>query len=77
MLLRCLIDGLVLPANWSEGDGPLLATDGNETFALEALEAQFYEVIAATESEWLRVERWSYRLLRKASDFEWQPDDTR
>ena len=41
-------------------------------FALEALEAVYYEVVEATAEEWLRVERARYRLLRRAADFRWE-----
>ena len=36
---------------------------------MEALEARYYEVVAATEEELLRLESSHYRLLRRASDF--------
>lgn len=70
MTLRCILDGLLLPAR--VGGQPLLeASDGDETFALEALEAIYYEVVTATEEEWLQLERAHYRLLRRAADFHW------
>jgi hypothetical protein len=68
--LRCLLDGLLLPARIACGGG-VVAYDGDEPFALEALEARFYEVVAATREEWLAVERAHYRLLRRAADFQW------
>jgi hypothetical protein len=69
--LRCLIDGLLLPARFARPGGSLIAYDGDEPFALEALEAVYYEVVAATREEWLAVERAHYRLLRRAGDFRW------
>ncbi len=69
--LRCLLDGLLLPAELVL-DG-LVAWDGDECFALEALEALFYEVVTATAEEWAALERARYRLLRRADDFHWLP----
>jgi hypothetical protein len=69
--LRCLIDGLLLPARIARGYDSLIAYDGEEAFALEALEALYYEVVAATREEWLALERAHYRLLRRAPDFRW------
>lgn len=74
MTLRCLLDGLLLPAHLREGFPALIAYDGEESFALEALEARYYEVVSATREEWLRLEQAQYRLLRRAEDFEWQPE---
>lgn len=71
MTLRCLLDGLLLPARVACVEGMVVAYDGDEPFALEALEAVYYEVVAATRDEWLAVERAHYRLLRRASDFRW------
>jgi len=36
------------------------------------LEARYYEVVRATQDEWLTVERLHYRLLRRAADFAWE-----
>jgi len=69
MMLRCLLDGLLLPAHFGPGEPPLLAHDGDEVFGLEAMEALFYEVVAATPEELLELERHHYRLLRRAADF--------
>jgi hypothetical protein len=65
--LRCVIDGLLLPAEVCCG-GPVIADDGGETFDLEAVEAIYYEVVAATPEELSEV-RPRYRLLKIASDF--------
>jgi hypothetical protein len=70
--LRCLLDGLLLPACFHGGGGALVAYDGDESFALEAVEALYYEVVEATREEWLRVEGAPYRLLRRAADFRWE-----
>ena len=51
MTLRCLLDGLLLPAHFRQGAPPLLAYDGEEAFGLEAVEALFYEVVTATDAE--------------------------
>ena len=72
MKLRCLLDGLLLPACFPEGQPALVAYEGDESFALEALEARYYEVVEATLDEWLGIERASYRLLRRAADFRWE-----
>jgi hypothetical protein len=68
--LRCVIDGLLLPATLWAGRPPLLAWDGDESFGLEAVEALYYEVVSATRSELLGLERARYRLLRLANDFQ-------
>jgi hypothetical protein len=46
-----------------------VAYDGEEGFAVEALEASFYEVVSATPGEMLGLERARYRFLRRADDF--------
>jgi len=71
MKLRCLLDGLLLPAELGVGELGLVAWDGDESFALEALEALYYEVVSATKAEWVGLERARYRLLRRADDFCW------
>jgi hypothetical protein len=71
MTLRCVLDGLLLPARIGIGQPPLTAWDGDESFPVERLEAQYYEVVAATEEEWLRLQRCQYRLLRRSADFRW------
>ncbi|MFO0810695.1 MAG: hypothetical protein U0746_18865 [Gemmataceae bacterium] len=67
MTLRCVIDGLLLPADVYR-DGPVVAHDGDEAFGLEAVEAIYYEVVAATADELLEVTP-RYRMLRIAPDF--------
>jgi hypothetical protein len=67
--LRCLIDGLLLPAALGPGQRALVAYDGDEAFALEKLEAVYYELVEATPAELLGLERARYRLLRRADDF--------
>ena len=69
MTLRCVLDGLLLPARVRAAHPPLVAWDGDESFGVEALEARYYEVVAATEDEMLRLESSHYRLLRRAPDF--------
>jgi hypothetical protein len=71
--LRCLLDGLLLPATLSHGQPPLLAYDGDEAFGLEAVEALYYELVAATAEEVLGLEQARYRLLRRAEDFRQEP----
>jgi hypothetical protein len=73
MLLRCVIDGLLLPALLEDGNPPLWAFDGDEGFQLEAVEAVFYEIVRASPDELLALERAPYRLLRRANDFHWTP----
>jgi hypothetical protein len=68
--LRCLLDGLILPASLQPAWPALVAHDGDESFGLEALEAMYYEVVTATLDEWLALEQ-PYRLLRRAADFRW------
>lgn len=71
MTLRCLVDGLLLPAELCPVKSGLVAHDGDESFAMEALEALFYEVVSATPDELLGLQRLGYRLLRQACDFRW------
>ncbi len=68
MILRCLVDGLLLPAELVPGKPSLLARDGEECFLLEAVEALFYEVTAASCDEIIQLQREGYRLLRLAED---------
>jgi hypothetical protein len=67
--LRCVLDGLLLYATLSNEPPMLLAFDGDEAFALEAIEGLYYEIVAATREELLAVERACFRLLRRAPDF--------
>jgi hypothetical protein len=67
--LRCTLDGLLLHAEIPPGERTLVAYDGDEPFAMEAVEALYYELVSATRDEILRLERARYRLLRKAHDF--------
>ena len=69
MTIRCLLDGLLLPACLRREEPSLVAYDGEEGFAVEALEASFYEVVSATPGEMLGLERARYRFLRRADDF--------
>lgn len=57
LTLRCLLDGLLLPAYLDQGQPPLIAIDGDEAFALEAVEAMYYELVEATAEEVLDLER--------------------
>ena len=68
MLLRCKLDGLLLPAHHDPDTGYLVAYDGDEGFPLEALEAVYYELAAASWEEALALGP-RYRLLRPADDF--------
>ena len=69
MILRCVLDGLLLPAEFSPEAPALVAYDGDEGFRLEAVEALFYELVSATYDELLLLQRTGYRLLRVADDF--------
>jgi hypothetical protein len=68
VILRCLLDGLVLPATLDPATGTITAYDGDDGFDLEAVEAIHYELLAADPDEALLLEG-RYRLLRKAHDF--------
>ena len=70
MLLRCVLDGLLLCATVGVDPPILLAFDGDEPFALEAIEALYYEIVSATQEELLALERACFRLLRRAADFQ-------
>jgi hypothetical protein len=69
LLLRCTIDGLLLDAHICPHTGSLIAIDGEEAFAMEAVEAVYYELVSASRDEMLGLERARYRLLRQAVDF--------
>jgi hypothetical protein len=66
--LRCVLDDLLLSAELRAALPRLVVYDGDESFALEAVEALYYELVAATEEELYQVQR-CYRLLRRAADF--------
>ena len=71
MTLRCILDGLLLPARLRRGvQPPLQAWDGAEAFGVEALEALYYELVSATREELLGLQMAHYRLLRCAEDFQ-------
>ncbi len=69
MILRCKLDGLLLPAIAHPLRRTLVAFDGDEGFAMEAVEAIYYELVSATADEAIWLERAGFRLLRRASDF--------
>jgi hypothetical protein len=69
VILRCVVDGLLLPAELSHNSTALIAYDGEEGFCLEAIEALFYEVVSATFDEIVSLQRAGYRLMRLAEDF--------
>ena len=69
MILRCVVDGLLLPAEVRLESCTLLAYDGVEAFRMEAVEALFYELVSATWDEIVRLQRCGFRLLRFADDF--------
>lgn len=70
MILRCVLDGLLLPAEILPGGRDLVAFDGDEGFVMEALEALYYELVSASPEELRHLERARYRLLRRAADFQ-------
>jgi hypothetical protein len=67
--IRCLLDGLLLYATLCPERRTLLTFDGDESFAMEAVEAMYYELVSATRDELVGLERACYRLLRRAADF--------
>jgi hypothetical protein len=67
--LRCLVDGLLLPARLCPGWPALVAWDGEEPFGVEAVEALYYELVSATREELQGLQDGCYRLLRLAADF--------
>jgi hypothetical protein len=69
VLLRCTLDGLLLPTRIDYASEQLIAYDGDECFALQPIEAMYYEVVVATrhERDWLMLH--PLRLLRFADDF--------
>lgn len=69
MTIRCVLDGLLLYAALKAEPLRVVAFDGEESFALEAVEALYYEIVAATQEELLGLERARFRLLRRATDF--------
>jgi hypothetical protein len=68
--LRCVLDGLLLPAELSTHPSALIVYDGVEAFEMEAVEALYYEVVEATPDELLSLQGPRFRLLRRAADFE-------
>ena len=69
MTIRCLLDGLLLNAVVGGKGRPVTAFDGDEAFGLEAIEAAYYEIVAADADELLSLEQVHYRLLQRADDF--------
>jgi hypothetical protein len=69
VILRCTLDGLLLDAVLCRRTAALVAFDGDEGFAMEAVEALYYEVVSASSDELLGLEQARYRLLRRAEDF--------
>jgi hypothetical protein len=67
--LRCVLDGLMLDAEFDPASGGLVVFDGDESFVMEALEAIYYELVAATPEELIQLQQARYRLLRFADDF--------
>lgn len=70
VILRCHVDGLLLEAYVRPGPLQLIVVDGDEAFAMEAVEAMFFEIVSATREELIGLEQARYRLLRIAQDFE-------
>ena len=71
MTIRCILDGLMLPAVVRPAQvPPLVAFEGAESFPVEAIEALYYELVSATREEILALETVHYRLLRPAEDFQ-------
>jgi hypothetical protein len=69
--LRCVLDGLMLPAVVrARCIPPILAYDGDESFPVEAVEATYYEMVTATREELLKLEQARYRFLKPAWDFQ-------
>lgn len=73
MLLRCKLDRLLLDAHPHPAERVLMVIDGAESFALERVEALYYELVAATPQDVLWLEQVGYRCLRRASDFSFIP----
>ena len=70
MTIRCVLDGLLLPAVVRSYERPpLTAFDGDEPFRVEPLEALYYEMVTATGEELRKLEQARYRLLKPADDF--------
>jgi hypothetical protein len=61
---------LLLRAEFTPDVSALVVHDGDESFALEAVEALFYQLVSATRDELLALEQSRYRLLRPAADFQ-------
>lgn len=74
MTIRCVIDDLLLYAMLRAEPPCVVVYDGDESFVLEAVEALYYEIVAATDEELLGLERGRYRLLRRAADFQYAED---
>jgi hypothetical protein len=68
--LRCILDGLLLPAVLCVELSALIVYDGVEAFELEAVEALYYEVVEASANELVGLQGPRYRMLRRAADFD-------
>src|SRR4051795_3181749 len=68
VILRCMLDGLLLPAVLRAAIPPIVVYDGDESFLLEAVEALYYELVEATDDE-RRLVQQHYRLLKVAGDY--------
>lgn len=62
-----------MEAHLRPGSLVLIVIDGDEAFAMEAVEAMFYEIVSATREELIGLEQAQYRLLKLAPDFETIP----
>ena len=69
MILRCTIDQLLLYAERHPFAPAIVAYDGDEPFAMERVEAAYYELVEASPDDVLWLEQSGYRLLRRAADF--------
>lgn len=70
MVLRCRIDGLILDACRHPSRMTLIAFDGYEPFEMDRVEAMYYELVAATQSDLLWLQEAGYRCLRQAPEFQ-------
>ena len=72
MIVRCTIDQLLLHAARHPQAPVLVAFDGDEPFAMERVEAAYYELVEASADDVLWLERNGYRLLQRAADFRYR-----
>jgi hypothetical protein len=69
VILRCKLDGLLLPGQVDVERAALVAYDCDEAFVMDRIEIMYYELVSASPEELQLLQRARYRLLQFAQDF--------